>query len=82
MSNKPKPQRGPLISSREIFTTAELEANDALPWQMIADATARVTHDLMSRVGYEHRFTVVVEQLPKEHPSAPGYMVAAKMRRD
>lgn len=73
--------RGPLISSREVLTKAELEADKALPWKMFAEATARVTHDLMTRVGYQHKITVTIEPLKSEHPQSPGYMVAAKMRR-
>ena len=76
-----KNNRGPLISSREVLTKAELEADTAMPWQMFADATARVTHDLMKRVGYGYKITVTIEALNKEHPQSPGYMVAAKMRR-
>lgn len=81
MSDNSKPQRGPLISSRQIITTAELEAENAVPWRMFAAATAYVTHDLMQRVGYGYKITVTIQELPNEHPSAPGYMIAAKMRR-
>ena len=76
-----KTQRGPLISSRQILTTAELEAENAIPWRMFAATTAYVTHDLMRRVGYQNKITVTIAPLPKEHPEAPGYEVAAKMRR-
>jgi len=76
-----KNNRGPLISSREIFTQNDLDNGPAMPWKMFADATARVTHDLMTRVGYQNKITVTIEPLKKEHPRAPGYMIAAKMRR-
>lgn len=76
-----KNNRGPLISSREIFTNEELEGDYAFSWQMFADAAGRVTHDLMRRVGYENKITITIERLPKEHPQSPGYEVAAKMRR-
>lgn len=76
-----KAPRGPLVSSRQIFTNAELEAGHAQPWVLFADATAEVTHDLMKRVGYQNKITVTIEPLKKEHPQSPGYMVVAKMRR-
>jgi hypothetical protein len=80
---RPRTQRGPLISSREILTNAELEADTALPWTLIADATAMVTHDLLTKVGYEHKkITITIEPLKKEHPQSPGYMIAAKLRRE
>lgn len=76
-----KKPRGPLISSREVLTKEDLEEDVALPWSMFAEATARVTHDLMQRVGYQHKITVTIEPLKKEHPQSPGYMIAARMRR-
>lgn len=76
-----KVQRGPLVSSRKVLSKEELEADFALPWKMFSEAAAEVTHDLMSRVGYQNKITVTIEPLKKEHPQAPGYMIAAKMRR-
>ena len=83
MTDHRKVQRGPLISSRKVLTQEDLDLiiPGANPWTMFADATAEVTHDLMKRVGYQHKITVTIEPLKKEHPQSPGYMIAAKMRR-
>lgn len=78
-----KIKRGPLISAREVLTNERLAEADSCVTaeQMFADAAYEVTLDLLKRVGYQHKITVTIEPLKKEHPQSPGYMIAAKMRR-
>lgn len=74
--------RGTLVSSREIIRTNQLDQLGVLPWKLFADTVAFVTHDLMSKVGYDTKITIVIDKLSEDHPEAPGYMVHAKTRRE
>lgn len=76
-----KVQRGPLVSSRKVLTKEELASGYTLAEAKFASATYDVVFDLMQRVGAQNKITVTIEPLKKEHPQAPGYMIAAKMRR-
>lgn len=75
-----KNPRGPQISSRAYLPTDQLEAEDAMPWQMFAEKVGGVTYDLMTKVGYDHDIKISIKKLSGDHPAAPGYEVVAKTR--
>jgi hypothetical protein len=76
-----KVQRGPLVSERRVLSKKELDEFVEPPARVFSVIAQGLLEDLIDRVGHQHKITVVIEPLKKEHPQSPGYMIAAKMRR-
>jgi len=75
-------ERPPQVSSRLSISEANLYDSSTTenPWQRLAKMAETVTHDLMSRVGYDRKITVTIEPLPEHHPDFPGMQVYARTR--
>jgi hypothetical protein len=86
MSDRQRPrskpvQRGPLISERRVISKQELESYTQTPQQVFNVLAGTALEHLIERVGYQHKITITIEPLKKEHPESPGWEIAAKMRR-